>query len=103
MATPFIQPDDDSEMPTITMMENAVSLAAFGHAMADYMMSDDAVFTAFCAFADVTGDDVEGMRGTLPAVHDAFQTMGDQVARELYIMQLMGLLNPIGDNSQSAS
>ncbi len=96
--TEFTNSDDSNseDQPTpVDMLEQAAALTSFGHAMADYFLSNDDAFAGFCAFAGIESEeDTAHMREILPNVHDTFASLCDRARKELVMTQLMSMFGP---------
>lgn len=84
--------DSENEISTVEaeMLEGAITLTAFGHAMTDYLLNNDDAFSAFCVFIEINGDEnVARVREMLPLLHDTFADMCDRARKELVMSQIM--------------
>ena len=90
-ATPFLPSPEDNPEENEELMQSAYRVMLAGHAMADYILSEEnegQTFRAFCDFLECENDEDRAvLRENISTAHDALQMMASRAQAALILQQ----------------
>lgn len=85
---PFITPDDSDI--TTDMLESALILTTMGHALTDFLRSDEEMLAAFYRFIGAGNDEeIANVRENVDRTHDAFERLANRAQSQLFLSQIL--------------